>query len=261
MACPQSALRIKTFDDSHLNESQINLKHTKSIETDWEVDLLNYTIQVNPNQCNSCSNCVDACAAKALTMVSKENILETEKQNWNYFKNIPELDRTKIDSTKMSQQQLQEPLFKYSIGVEGCGEAPYLKLISQLFGDRLLVANATGASSIFGGALPTTPWSKNNKGQGPAWSNSLFEDNAEFGLGYRLSVDNKKQQAKTLIEKLIPQLDFDLAIDILKTKQNTEAEIYKQRERIEKLKHQLSKRYLQMKKLLVILLNLLLSNH
>ena len=239
MACPQASLRIKAFDDSYLENVSSKFKSTKSLETDWEIDLLNYTIQINPDQCNSCTNCVDACPVKALTMVNKGSILETEKQNWEHFESIPELDRSKIDTSKISQQQLQEPLFKYSMGAEGCGEAPYLKLMSQLFGDRLLVANATGASSILGGALPTTPWSKNKKGKGPAWSNSLFEDNAEFGLGYRLSIDSKEQQAKALIEKLMPQLDFDLAIDILKSTQNTEIEIFKQRERVGKLKIQL----------------------
>ncbi|PIA80340.1 hypothetical protein BFR04_16890 [Gaetbulibacter sp. 4G1] len=235
-ACPQAALRIKVFNDSYLDDASLEFKTVKSIESDWEVDLLNYTIQINPEQCNSCNNCIDACPVKALIMVNKEEIIKTEKHNWNYFKNIPELNRNKIDSSKLSQQQLQEPLFKYSSGVEGCGEAPYLKLMSQLFGDRLLVANATGASSIFGGALPTTPWSKNDKGHGPAWSNSLFEDNAEFGLGYRLSIDNKEQQAKTLIKSLMPQLDFDLVIDILNSNQNTEIEINYQRKRVEKLK-------------------------
>ena len=235
MACPQAALRVKVFDESYLDDAPKALKHIIS----EDFDLMNYTIQINPEQCNGCNNCVDACSVKALTMVNKKDILETGKQNWNYFESIPELDRNKIDATKMSQQQLQEPLFKYSSGVEGCGEAPYLKLMSQLFGDKLLIANATGASSIFGGALPTTPWSKNKNGQGPAWSNSLFEDNAEFGLGYRLSIDNKAQQAKALIGKLMPQLDFDLAIDILKASQNTETEINKQRERVEKLKIQL----------------------
>lgn len=237
MACPQAALRIKAFDDSHLEDAPLKFKSTNSLEPNWSVDLLNYTIQVNPEQCNSCNNCVDACPVKALTMINKEANINVEMQNWNHFNNIPELNRAKIDATIASQQQLQEPLFKYSVGVEGCGEAPYLKLMSQLFGDRLLVANATGASSIFGGALPTTPWSKNENGQGPAWANSLFEDNAEFGLGYRLSIDNKEKQAKALIKKLMRHLDFDFAIDILKSNQSTEIEILKQRQRVEKLKH------------------------
>ncbi len=238
MACPQGSLRIKAYKDSYLKSAPSGFKSVKSVETDWKVDLLNYTIQINPEQCNGCNNCVDACAVKALTMINKPSVFESEKQNWEYFESIPEFDREKIDTTKVSQQQLQEPLFKYSIGVEGCGEAPYLKLISQLFGDRLLVANATGASSIFGGALPTTPWSKNKKGQGPTWSNSLFEDNAEFGLGYRLSIDQQEKQAKTLLVKLA-SLNLGLIHDIIKAKQVTEKEINEQQFRVETLKKQL----------------------
>ena len=206
---------------------------------------------------------MDACPAKALVMKNKTSKFEkdslgglnrvshtepvevpsmyrNEKENWKHLKSIPEFDRTKLDTSKVSQQQLQEPLFKYSVGVDGCGEAPYLKLMSQLFGDRLLVANATGASSIFGGALPSTPWAKNNEGRGPAWSNSLFEDNAEFGLGYRLSLDQKKAQAESLLQKLLPELDFDLAHDILTAEQNTEKQIREQRKRVEKLQAHLT---------------------
>jgi len=239
MACPQGVIRAKALNDGYLNNAPKSFKSVKSIEPDWELDLLNYTLQVQPEQCTSCNNCVDACPAKALTMVNKSSVIEGAKENWNHFETIPEFDRTKIDVTKVSQQQLQEPLFKYSQGDLGCGEAPYLKLISQLFGDRLLVANATGSSSIFGGALPATPWSKNKNGKGPAWANSLFEDNAEFGLGYRLSLDNQEQQAKRLLEKLLPQISFDLAYDILKTEQTSEKEIEEQRKRVELLKEQL----------------------
>ena len=239
MACPQAALRIKVYDDSHLENTPSTFKSVKSIETDWGIDLLNYTVQINPEQCNGCHNCVDTCPEKALTMINKSAFIQSEKQNWNHFESIPEFNREKIDVTKVSQQQLQEPLFKYSMGVEGCGEAPYLKLMSQLFGDRLLIANATGSSSIFGGALPTTPWSKNENGQGPAWSNSLFEDNAEFGLGFRLSINQQEKQAKNLLTNLLWQLDFDLVYDILKAKQTTETEINQQRARIVLLEEQL----------------------
>lgn len=235
MACPQAALRIKAYEGQYLDTASTDFKYIVS----GEFHLLNYTIQINPEQCNGCNNCIDACSVKALVMSNKVDVLDTEKENWDYFKTIPELDRTQVDITKVSQQQLQEPLFKYSIGVEGCGEAPYLKLLSQLYGDRLLVANATGASSIFGGALPTTPWSKNKEGQGPAWSNSLFEDNAEFGLGYRLTLDQQKQQAKILLAKLLPQLDFDLVYNIIKAEQTTENLINQQRNRINKLKQKL----------------------
>jgi len=268
MACPQGAIRIKAYEDSYLENAPESFQSVKAIDEDWQVDLLNYTVQVNPEQCTSCNNCVDACPAKALVMKTKgqretdsgprlpdgqvrgndkENLEETDsflhrndEENWKHFESIPEFDRTRLDTTKVSQQQLQEPLFKYSIGVDGCGEAPYLKLMSQLFGDRMLVANATGASSIFGGALPSTPWSKNREGRGPAWSNSLFEDNAEFGLGYRLSLDQKERQAKTLLKKLLPELDFDLAHDILTAEQQTEKQIAEQRKRVIKLKAHLT---------------------
>ncbi|MFI0429112.1 2-oxoacid:acceptor oxidoreductase family protein [Mariniflexile sp. HMF6888] len=239
MACPQGALRIKVYDDHYLNDAPKQFKSLKSNEEDWEVDLLNYTIQINPEQCNGCNNCVDACSIKALKMVKKKVGMDEQKINWKYFETIPEFDRNKIDVDKVSQQQLQEPLFKYPMGVKGCGEAPYLKLLSQLFGDRLLIANATGTSSIIGGALPTTPWGKNKNGQGPAWSNSLFEDNAEFGLGFKLSLEQQENQAKNLLQKLLPKLNFDLVYDILNANQSTEKEINQQRVRIETLKQEL----------------------
>lgn len=245
MACPQGAIRIKAYDDSYLENAPESFQSVKSI-TDWEIDLLNYTVQVNPEQCTSCNNCVDACGAKALVMKTggqngtDSRLRGNDKANWKHFESIPEFDRTKLDTTKVSQQQLQEPLFKYSSGVDGCGEAPYLKLLSQLFGDRMLVANATGASSIFGGALPSTPWAKNAEGRGPAWSNSLFEDNAEFGLGYRLSLDQQQQQAKTLLEKLAYFLDADLVNTILNAEQQTEKQIAKQRKRVAKLRAHLT---------------------
>jgi len=239
MACPQGVIRINAFNDSHLENAPRGFKSIKSVEVDWELDLLNYTIQIQPEQCTSCNNCVDACPAKALIMKDKVSVLTEAKENWKHFESIPEFDRTKIDVNKVSQQQLQEPLFKYALGDLGCGEAPYLKLMSQLFGDRLLIANATGSSSIFGGALPTTPWSKNKKGKGPSWSNSLFEDNAEFGLGYRLSLDNQEKQAKRLLKKLLPHISFDLAYDILNATQSSEEDITKQSVRIKLLNEQL----------------------
>ncbi|WP_223033364.1 4Fe-4S binding protein [Hanstruepera marina] len=232
MACPLSALRIKVYDDKYLEGKPNMFKQT----TSHDFDVLNYTVQVNPEQCNGCNNCMDICPSNAL---SKTKTHQEELANWKHFKTIPEFDRSKINVEKVSQQQLQEPLFKYANGDKGCGEMAYLKVMSQLFGDRMLIANATGSSSIFGGALPTTPWSTNSKGQGPAWSNSLFEDNAEFGLGYRMSINQLEKQAKILLESLLPVLDFDLAYDILKATQNNEKEIIEQRERVEILKEKL----------------------
>ncbi len=241
MACPSGALRIKVYDDKTLLNAPLSWK---AIEIDTilaDIDLLNYTIQVNPDQCTSCNACVDACPAKALVMGKTATKIEKERKNWDYFASIPEVDRNRIDNTKVSQQQLQEPLFKYPMGEDGCGEAPYLKLMSQLFGDRALVANATGASSIFGGALPTTPWATNKEGRGPAWSNSLFEDNAEFGLGFRLSLDQHEVEAKQLLKKVSAFIGDRLIQDILSAKQTTEREINQQRKRVEELKSLLNK--------------------
>jgi pyruvate-ferredoxin/flavodoxin oxidoreductase len=254
MACPQGAIRIKAYDNDTLLKAPSEFKSDGFLEDMDGFDLLNFTVQANPEQCTSCNICVDACPAKALVMTNSKPVIKNEKENWNFFETIPEFDRTKIDVTQINQQQLQEPLFKYAMGVDGCGEAPYLKLASQLFGDRMVVANATGASSIFGGALPTTPWAKNKFGKGPAWSNSLFEDNAEFGLGYRLSLDQQEIQAQNLLKKLTNQLDFNLVQDVLNAKQTTELEISHQRNRVKKLKIQLSRIQLpEAKRLLNIL--------
>ncbi|TNJ41471.1 4Fe-4S binding protein [Tamlana fucoidanivorans] len=235
MVCPQGALRIKVFDDSTKLKTPKAFKQIPSID----FDTMNYALNIHPDQCNACNHCVDACEPHALKLVPQHT--KTLKEHWDAFEAIPEFDRTKIDNNKMSQQQLQEPLFKYSTGVKGCGEAPYLKLISQLYGDRLLIANATGASSIFGGALPTTPWSKNRDGLGPAWSNSLFEDNAELGLGFRMSLNQQEKQAKNLLEKLNLPLHHDLIYAIIHAKQSDEFEINEQRKRITKLKNILKK--------------------
>ncbi|MDC6362945.1 MULTISPECIES: 4Fe-4S binding protein [Flavobacteriaceae] len=241
MACPSGALRIKAYDGKILDEAPSGWKSTKMLFDMEGFNLLDYTIQVNPDQCTGCHNCVDACPAKALVMNNSKPNLERKKKHWDYFSAIPEMDRDKIDVSEVGQQQLQEPLFKYPLGEDGCGQAPYLKLMSQLFGDRLLVANATGASSIFGGALPTTPWSKTKEGKGPAWSNSLFEDNAEFGLGFRLSLDQQAMKARRGLQRLSGFIGDRLIRDILNARQTTEGEINQQRNRIEQLKAVLKK--------------------
>ena len=220
----QVSFVIKAFDAELLGDAPESLKHVES----KEFDLLAYTIQNNPDQCTGCQQCLDACPANALEMVDFDSAKIDEKNQWEFFEKIPELNRKKIDETKVSQQQLQEPLFKYSLGVEGCGEAPYLKLVSQLFGNRLIVANATGASSIFGGALPTTPWSTNNEGKGPAWSNSLFEDNAEFGLGFRYSLNQQRKEAENLLKGMTDVIDYKLIDDIINAKQNNEIDLLNQ---------------------------------
>jgi pyruvate-ferredoxin/flavodoxin oxidoreductase len=165
---------------------------------------------------------------------------EQERENWHFFLSLPNPDRKTLKVNQIRQQQLQEPLFEFSGACAGCGETPYLKLLTQLFGDRSLIANATGCSSIYGGNLPTTPWSQNADGRGPAWSNSLFEDNAEFGFGYRLSIDKQAEFAAELLSQLSNEIGDNLVNAILKTEQKTEADIWDQRERIVILKHKLA---------------------
>jgi pyruvate-ferredoxin/flavodoxin oxidoreductase len=176
---------------------------------------------------------------KAINMVAQPPLREPERENWEFFLKIPELDRRKIKVTNIRQQQVQEPLFEFSGACSGCGETPYLKLVSQLFGDRSVIANATGCSSIYGGNLPTTPWSKNADGRGPAWSNSLFEDNAEFGLGFRLSIDKQTEFAHELVRRLSGSIGEELVTALLAQPQKDEADIFEQRQRVELLKEKL----------------------
>jgi len=229
MACPQGALRMKVYQDSYLDHAPSGFNTIPSNE----FDLMNFTLQIDPTACTACTNCVDVCSDDALVPTETK---PSNFEHWNYFKTLPEFERTQIDLTKISQQQLQEPLFKYASAEEGCGETPYIKLLSQLFGDRLLIANATGSSSIFGGAAPLNPWAINKDGRGPAWSNSLFEDNAEFGLGFRLSLDQQAKDAKSMLKKLTPHLDATLVQTICSASQNSEKDINDQRNRISQLK-------------------------
>jgi pyruvate-ferredoxin/flavodoxin oxidoreductase len=190
---------------------------------------------------------VDVCPArnktesrlKAITMRPQPPLRDPERDNWNFFLNLPELDRRKIKITTLRQQQIMQPLFEFSGACAGCGETPYLKLLTQLFGDRAVLANATGCSSIYGGNLPTTPYGKNAQGRGPAWCNSLFEDNAEFGLGFRVSIDKHKEFACELVRKLAPQLGDHFITELLLADQSDEAGIQDQRERVAVLKRKL----------------------
>jgi len=236
LACPSGALRIKVYDDNIKSNAPQHWQSTKSNIKLQNKDLQHLTLQINPYQCTACNSCVDICNEDALEVRKRDSVLEKEQANWNYFEQIPELDRKEIDVNRIDQQQLQEPLFKYAMGVDGCGEAPYLKLVSQLFGDSMLVANATGASSIFGGALPTTPWCKDKNGRGPAWSNSLFEDNAEYGLGFRLSIEQQQQEAKSLLQKMAHYFDEVFLDELLKSNQTYDREIELQRNRVKQLK-------------------------
>ncbi|NCC62839.1 MAG: pyruvate:ferredoxin (flavodoxin) oxidoreductase, partial [Verrucomicrobiae bacterium] len=206
-----------------------------------------FTLQVSVHDCTGCGLCVETCPAKsktveggkAINMAPQVPLRESEGLNWEFFLSLPDTDRTKIKTTMLRQMQVMRPLFEFSGACPGCGETPYVKMLTQLFGDRLLVANATGCSSIYGGNLPTTPYAKNPQGRGPAWANSLFEDNAEFGLGFRLAVDKQNEFAKELLVKLASVLGDDLVTSITQASQKDEAEIALQRDRVSALKKKL----------------------
>ncbi|MBV6626136.1 MAG: pyruvate:ferredoxin (flavodoxin) oxidoreductase [Rivularia sp. (in: Bacteria)] len=252
MVCPHAAIRAKVYEKGKLSNAPASFKSTDAKDKTFAEE--KFTIQVAPSDCTGCTICVDICPAKdknnperkAINMESQLPLREQETENWDYFLKLPLPDRNKLKLNQIRQQQLQEPLFEFSGACAGCGETPYLKLLSQLFGDRALIANATGCSSIFGGNLPTTPWTKNAQGKGPAWSNSLFEDNAEFGFGFRLSVDKKAEYAAELLQELAYEENYKgllppgLAGSILNAPQKTEADIWEQRERVELLKERLA---------------------
>jgi pyruvate-ferredoxin/flavodoxin oxidoreductase len=242
LVCPHAAIRMKVFDPVELAAAPDGF-----LAKDWRDRHrpgVKMTIQVAPDDCTGCGICVETCPAfskeevrhKSINLAPKDEHLERERERFEFFLSLPEIDRTTVEPATIKGSQMLEPLFEYSGACEGCGETPYLKLLTQLFGDRLLVANATGCSSIYGGNLPTTPWSTNRDGRGPAWSNSLFEDNAEFGLGMRLALDAQAEQACALVSQLAP----DLAVPILASDQSTEAGVAAQRERIEVLRERLA---------------------
>jgi len=259
MVCPHAVIRIKVYDSQELEKAPATFKSTEVRDKEWAG--MKYSIQVAPEDCTGCGICVEICPAKnktetrlrAINMEPQPPLRVPERENWDFFLTIPELDRRRIKTTTIRQQQVQEPLFEFSGACSGCGETPYLKLLSQLFGDRALIANATGCSSIYGGNLPTTPWAKNADGRGPAWSNSLFEDNAEFGLGFRLSIDKQTEFARELVLQLGSQIGDELAAAILSARQKDEADIYEQRQRISLLKERLQgKTSLEAKQLLAL---------
>jgi len=246
MVCPHATIRVKVFDPKYLKDAPPTFKTMDYKGTEYKG--MKYTVQVAPEDCTGCGLCVEVCPAKnksetrlkAINMKDQPPIRESERANFEFFLSLPEADRrdVKVDSVKGSQ--FLQPLFEYSGACSGCGETPYVKLATQLFGDRMVVANATGCSSIYGGNLPTTPWTKNNDGRGPAWSNSLFEDNAEFGLGMRLAIDKHSEMARELVKALAAQLGQTLADGILTADQKDEPGIYEQRVRVEELKKKLA---------------------
>ncbi len=244
MVCPHAVIRANVFDGKALDGAPATFKYTDSREKEWKEQGLKYSIQVSPEDCTGCSVCVEACpvknksnvSLKALNMEPIHPLLEQESKNWEFFNAIPDMDRSKININSIGQQQLQRPLFEFSGACSGCGETPYVKLLSQLYGDRTVIANATGCSSIYGGNLPTTPYARNAQGRGPAWSNSLFEDNAEFGLGMRLAIDQHESNARILVDELRSEIGEELANAILHADQKEEAGVNAQRNRVEQLK-------------------------
>jgi len=243
--CPHSVIRAKFYHKDNLIKAPDGFKHAPINARGFPET--QYSLQVYLEDCTGCNLCVEVCPAtdpanrsrKAINMGDKEPVLEQEKANIDFFENITWNDRSKIDFSTVHGAQFLEPLFEFSGACAGCGETPYLKLLSQLFGDRLLIANATGCSSIYGGNLPTTPWAINKDGRGPAWSNSLFEDNAEFGLGMRITADKQLDICKQLLLELKDNLGEDFVNEVINAKQILESEIAEQFKRVELLKEKL----------------------
>jgi len=240
--CPHSVIRAKFYHESALNGAPDAFPSAPISARGFPET--RYTLQVYLEDCTGCNLCVDACPVRspkdpefrAINLADKAPVLEEEKKNIEFFDQLPFNDRAKIDFSSVRGTQFLEPLFEFSGACAGCGETPYVRMLSQLFGPRLLVANATGCSSIFGGNLPTTPWSKNKEGSGPAWSNSLFEDNAEFGLGMRIAADHHMKIAKELVAELAPQIGADFADQLINASQRVGSEIRAQRSSVTRLK-------------------------
>jgi len=247
LVCPHAVIRAKVYDPKLLSSAPDSFKFAEVKNPQFKG--MKFTIQVSPEDCTGCILCVVSCPAKnktnpklkALDMVSQPPLREQESKNWKFFLGIPEVDRKELKLNAVRNVQFLQPLFEFSGACAGCGETPYVKLLSQLFGDRAVIANATGCSSIYGGNLPTTPWTFNKEGKGPAWSNSLFEDNAEFGLGIRLALDKQIEYAFELLGKLSSEIGKDLVSKLKNTDQSTEAGLYEQRERVKILEKKLKK--------------------
>ena len=242
LVCPHSAIRAKVYGEAVLAGAPATFK---SVPARWKDRKdRKYTLQVAPEDCTGCTLCVGACPVKsksevkhrALNMAAQAPLRQPEAANWEFFTGIPDTDRGLLSRTQVKDVQLLQPLFEFSGACSGCGETPYVKLMTQLFGDRALIANATGCSSIYGGNLPTTPYCVNEEGRGPTWSNSLFEDNAEFGLGMRLAVDQQNRYARDLVKRLSGAIGEGLTRAILEADQSTETGIFAQRERVEMLR-------------------------
>ncbi|MBN1135004.1 MAG: pyruvate:ferredoxin (flavodoxin) oxidoreductase [Anaerolineae bacterium] len=244
-ACPHAAIRFKIYDQKLLASAPPTFKSAPAKGKEYAGMVA--TIQIAPEDCTGCGVCVHVCPVKnkqqpnlkSLNMVEQIPIRVAERENYRFFLSLPDFDRTQVKTNSVKGSQLLRPLFEYSGACAGCGETPYVKLLSQLFGDRAIIANATGCSSIYGANLPTTPWAKNQDGRGPTWSNSLFEDNAEFGFGFRLTADKHGEYARELVQQLRGLIGDELADGILTAQQTTEADIAAQRARVAELKARL----------------------
>ncbi|MCC0028841.1 MAG: pyruvate:ferredoxin (flavodoxin) oxidoreductase [Brucellaceae bacterium] len=243
--CPHAVIRAKYYDEAELQGAPAGFKSAPVNARGYPG--AQFSLQFYVEDCTGCGLCVEACPSqspvepgvKAINLADKADLVEKERTNIDFFETLPVNDRARVDFANVRGVQFLEPLFAFSGACAGCGETPYVKLLSQLFGDRLMVANATGCSSIYGGNLPVTPWSKNHEGRGPAWSNSLFEDNAEFGLGFRLAADKHLGLARSLLEQVAGTVGEELANAILDAPQIRESEIRAQRERVAVLKTRL----------------------
>ncbi len=246
LVCPHAVIRLKIYDTASLTGAPEGFRSTPARFKEFKDQA--YTLQVSPEDCTGCSLCYEVCPVKnkrqpkfkAINMIDyTPEVRAVEKRSWEFFQQLPNVERTEVPLNQVKYNQLLEPLFEYSGACAGCGETPYLKLITQLYGDRMMVANATGCSSIYGGNLPTTPWSQNADGRGPAWSNSLFEDNAEFGLGMRVALDQRMDAATNSLRALREVIGADLADEILYSDQITETDILHQRRRVQLLRERI----------------------
>ncbi|HNQ87134.1 MAG TPA: pyruvate:ferredoxin (flavodoxin) oxidoreductase [Verrucomicrobiota bacterium] len=244
--CPHASIRMKVYDPAVLAGAPATFKSSDSRVPEWKG--LKFTLQVAPEDCTGCMLCVEVCPAKnktevklkAINMRPQRPLRAQERENWTFFMGIPDLDRRRVKVTQLRQQQVMRPLFEFSGACAGCGETPYLKLLTQLFGDRAVMGNATGCSSIYGGNLPTTPYCVDHNGRGPTWNNSLFEDCAEFGLGFRVSIDKQREFACELLRRLAPKLGDDFVQALIEAPQRDEAGIHDQRERVAALREKLA---------------------
>jgi len=248
MVCPHAVIRAKVYSPELGDKAPATFQWAKPKWKGMEQE--RYTLQVAPEDCTGCAVCVDVCpvknksdaSKKAINMTAQEPLREAERDNWEFFLGLPEVDRSKLSHGQVKDLQLLQPLFEFSGACAGCGETAYVKLLTQLFGDRLYVANATGCSSIYGGNLPTTPYSSNAQGRGPTWANSLFEDNAEFGFGMRIALDQQKEFAELLVTRQAQEIGVELVADLLGASQKTEPEIEQQRDRVRILRDRLAGR-------------------